>query len=111
MALAAAYDEIADWYEEKFSGVRPAGTGIGDSDSLGIGRALHDLLGQGSGVCLEIGCGTGAHATRVRALGWTPAASTSPPGCCGTRGAACRSRGLMPAGCRSGTAASPPRSR
>jgi SAM-dependent methyltransferase len=73
VALAAAYDEIADWYEEKFSGVRPARTGIGDSDSLGIGRALHDLLGQGSGVCLEIGCGTGAHATRVRALGWTPA--------------------------------------
>jgi len=30
------------------------------------------LLGRGSGICLEIGCGTGARAGRVRDLGWTP---------------------------------------
>jgi SAM-dependent methyltransferase len=60
----AAYDEIADWYETEFLG--------DDSDSLGIERCLRDLLGEGGGVCLEIGCGTGVHAARVRELGWTP---------------------------------------
>jgi SAM-dependent methyltransferase len=61
--MKAAYDEIADWYEEEF---------LGRQGALGIDRALNDLLGEGSGVCLEIGCGTGVHASRVRSLGWTP---------------------------------------
>jgi SAM-dependent methyltransferase len=66
--VAAAYDEIADWYEEQFlSDQRLPG-----HDPLGIDRAVSDLLGEGSGVCLEIGCGTGVHAARVRKLGWTP---------------------------------------
>lgn len=62
----AAYDEIADWYEQDF---------LADTwrtDPIGIGKALDDLLGAGSGTCLEIGCGTGFHAGHVRALGWTP---------------------------------------
>lgn len=62
----AAYDEIADWYEQEFL----PGIGIPAGDLLGIDRALRDLLGQGSGVCLEIGCGTGTRAARVRELGW-----------------------------------------
>jgi SAM-dependent methyltransferase len=66
MGRAAAYDEIADWYEEEFLGAQ-AGT-----DPLGIGPALRDLLGPGGGTCLEIGCGTGAYARPVRELGWTP---------------------------------------
>ena len=33
---------------------------------------MGDLLGTGSGRCLDIGCGTGVHAARVRGLGWTP---------------------------------------
>jgi ubiquinone/menaquinone biosynthesis C-methylase UbiE len=33
---------------------------------------LRDLLGEGSSVCLEIGCGTGVRATQVLQLGWTP---------------------------------------
>ena len=90
--VTAAYDEIADWYAEKFPGDRhpeagapdgdapadrrqEAGTpeaGIADGDSLGIGRGLRGLLGEGSGACLEIGCGTGNYAASVRALGWTP---------------------------------------
>lgn len=65
--MAAAYDEIADWYEREFL-ARTAGT-----DPLGIRRALRGLLGHGHGVCLEIGCGTGIHAAEVRELGWTPA--------------------------------------
>jgi SAM-dependent methyltransferase len=59
MAPTAAYDEIADWYAEEFL-------------PLDLGGLLRDLLGEGDGICLEIGCGTGVHAARVRELGWTP---------------------------------------
>jgi SAM-dependent methyltransferase len=71
MAPTAAYDDIADWYEDEFLGGR-ARVAVRDDDPLGIDRALRDLLGTGSGSCLEIGCGTGVHAERVRELGWTP---------------------------------------
>lgn len=64
----AAYDQIADWYEQQFL---PAQRRSG-ADSLGIRRAVADLLGPGTGPCLEIGCGTGAWAAQVRWLGWTP---------------------------------------
>jgi ubiquinone/menaquinone biosynthesis C-methylase UbiE len=60
----AAYDEIADWYEQEFLG---AGGGGLDVDAM-----LADLLGPGSGGCLEVGCGTGVNAASVRRLGWTP---------------------------------------
>lgn len=66
MGQLAAYDEIADWYEREFLGNDSA------DDPLGIGRALTVLLGGGQGTCLEIGCGTGIHAGKVRELGWTP---------------------------------------
>ena len=59
MAPTAAYDAIADWYEQEFLGGRQARSGTPDGDPLGIDRALGDLLGQGSGACLEVGCGTG----------------------------------------------------
>jgi hypothetical protein len=76
MAPTAAYDEIADWYEQEFPGGQPAtGKRAGeraDADPLGIGRALRRLLGRGSGTCLDIGCGTGVQAATVRELGWTP---------------------------------------
>jgi SAM-dependent methyltransferase len=68
MASAAAYDEIADWYEREFL----ARTTMPGADLLGVERALRGLLGNGSGVCLEIGCGTGIHAAQVRELGWIP---------------------------------------
>jgi SAM-dependent methyltransferase len=66
MAQVAAYDEIADWYENDFL-ARQA-----DSDPLGIRAALGMLLGTGHGACLEIGCGTGIYAGQVREQGWTP---------------------------------------
>jgi SAM-dependent methyltransferase len=74
--VTAAYDAIADWYEHEFLGVTGAPSGPGaprDGDPLGIDRLLGDLLGRGTGVCLEIGCGTGVRSGRVRDLGWTPA--------------------------------------
>jgi SAM-dependent methyltransferase len=66
MAVPAAYDEIADWYEGVFLGTQS------DGDPLGIRHTLDTLLGPGSGVCLEVGCGTGVYARQVRQLGWTP---------------------------------------
>jgi SAM-dependent methyltransferase len=66
MAPTAAYDDIADWYEDEFLG------GSAGADPIGVKRSLATLLGPGAGVCLEVGCGTGTHAEQVRDLGWTP---------------------------------------
>jgi ubiquinone/menaquinone biosynthesis C-methylase UbiE len=67
--MRAAYDEIADWYEHEFLWTQD----LRAADPLGIDHCLRALLGTGSGICLEIGCGTGVHAATVRDLGWTPA--------------------------------------
>jgi SAM-dependent methyltransferase len=74
MVSDTGYDEIADWYEEEFLGRRQFDAGIQrlDRDPLGIDRSLSELLGPGTGICLEVGCGTGGNAARVRALGWHP---------------------------------------
>jgi predicted TPR repeat methyltransferase len=72
MAPAAAYDDIADWYEEEFLGGQRTGARARDGNPLDLGHILRDLLGEGGGTCLEVGCGTGVHAAQVRELGWTP---------------------------------------
>lgn len=66
MPPRAAYDEIADWYATEFLGRE------GDADPLEIRAAIQELLGRGRGVCVDLGCGTGAHADLVCRLGWTP---------------------------------------
>jgi ubiquinone/menaquinone biosynthesis C-methylase UbiE len=63
---AAAYDEIADWYEHDYIET------YGRQDVIGVGHLIDELLGHGTGTCLEVGCGTGFHADRIRHLGWTP---------------------------------------
>lgn len=68
----AAYDAIAGWYETEFLGVDQPGGALPTGDAIGVERTLRDLLGRGSGACLEIGCGTGVRAAAVRDLGWTP---------------------------------------
>src|ERR1700722_17937430 len=65
MAGAAAYDAIADWYEQYISG---AASEYSDR----VHAMLGDLLGEGSEVCLDLCCGTGARAEILRGLGWTP---------------------------------------
>ena len=71
--MKAAYDEIADWYENEFlASQRSADSDAEYADSLGIDQALVELLGTGQGMCLEVGCGTGIYAERVALLGWTP---------------------------------------
>jgi SAM-dependent methyltransferase len=67
--MEAVYDAIAEWYERELLALQDTQA----ADPLGISRCLRDLLGRGSGTCLEIGCGTGVHAATVRELGWTPA--------------------------------------
>ena len=62
----APYDAIADWYEQDFLATQA------DGDPIGIHTVLATLLGPGEGRCLELGCGTGARAAEVRALGWAP---------------------------------------
>ncbi|MFI5781611.1 class I SAM-dependent methyltransferase [Nocardia sp. NPDC051570] len=68
----AAYDGIAGWYEHTFLAGQRSSSGGRPTDPLGIGHALDELLGEGSGVCLDIGCGTGIFAEQVRGLGWEP---------------------------------------
>ena len=58
--MRARYDGLADWYEERFvEGSEPHQPG------------LLELLGPGSGPCLDIGCGTGRNFESIRASGRT----------------------------------------
>ncbi|WP_433282178.1 class I SAM-dependent methyltransferase [Micromonospora sp. CA-244673] len=61
----AAYDAIADWYEEYATDT--------SADYMDrVRRQIADLLGNGSGRCLDVCCGTGVHAAQLRRLGWDP---------------------------------------
>jgi SAM-dependent methyltransferase len=62
--MPATYDELADWYEDTFLPAQP-------ESLLENDRLVPEILGRGGGTCLEVGCGTGAHSARIRALGWT----------------------------------------
>lgn len=73
MTVKAPYDEIADWYEQEFLAMqRSFGADDDFADRLGIDQALVELLGPGQGTCVEVGCGTGIYADRLRDLGYTP---------------------------------------
>lgn len=72
MATAAPYDEIADWYENEFLVRQRSSVDDRFADRLGIDEAIVRLLGQGKGNCLEVGCGTGIYASRIRSLGRKP---------------------------------------
>ncbi|MFI7068328.1 class I SAM-dependent methyltransferase [Kribbella sp. NPDC050124] len=56
--MRARYDGLADWYEERF---------VAGAETHQPG--LLDLLGPGSGACLDIGCGTGRNFETIRATG------------------------------------------
>ena len=72
MPTTAPYDDIADWYENTFLTSQRSHGRDGFADALGIDQALAELLGHGTGTCVEIGCGTGIYADRVGSLGWVP---------------------------------------
>jgi SAM-dependent methyltransferase len=62
----ATYDEHADWYNEFMSPT------AGGEYIRRVHATLEELLGPGEGTCLDICCGTGAHAAALAGLGWTP---------------------------------------
>jgi SAM-dependent methyltransferase len=66
MTVVAAYDAHADWYEDYLS--RPGSAAY----NRRVHSVLRELLGTGTGTCLEVCCGNGIHAPAVRELGWTP---------------------------------------
>ncbi|MCU1673541.1 MAG: Methyltransferase type 11 [Frankiales bacterium] len=57
------YDAHADWYERYQQGAASGHT-------KRTAEALSAALGPGAGICLDVGCGTGVHAPRLRSLGW-----------------------------------------
>jgi ubiquinone/menaquinone biosynthesis C-methylase UbiE len=61
VTTGARYDGIADWYDTEF---QPAPL---ESETW---RTLRDLLGEGPGSLIDIGCGTGAYAAGLAELGW-----------------------------------------
>ena len=65
MTTTPAYDAIADWYE-RFA------TETSADYMRRVRRQLAELLGAGSGRCLDLCCGTGVHAAELRRLGWDP---------------------------------------
>ncbi|TDD30830.1 class I SAM-dependent methyltransferase [Kribbella turkmenica] len=56
--MRARYDGLADWYEARF---------VAGAETHQPG--LLDLLGTGSGPCLDVGCGTGRNFETIRASG------------------------------------------
>jgi SAM-dependent methyltransferase len=64
MPVAAAYDQYADWYE---AFVQDSWTYMDRVRGL-----LADLLGPGTGRCLDLCCGGGAHAATIASRGWAP---------------------------------------
>ncbi|TDE12644.1 class I SAM-dependent methyltransferase [Jiangella asiatica] len=57
----ARYDGIAAWYD-----------GIAQGSMVESEQALTDLLGPGTGLCLDLGCGTGLYFDTIRRTGRTP---------------------------------------
>lgn len=70
MPTTAPYDGIADWYEGTFLVSHRSPGSCSFVDALAIDQAIAELFGPGT--CLEIGCGTGIYADRVRSLGRQP---------------------------------------
>jgi SAM-dependent methyltransferase len=58
VGAGARYDGLADWYE---STAAPSAEYSAE--------ALRDLLGDGAGVCLDLGCGTGLYGDILRGTG------------------------------------------
>jgi len=61
--MSARYDGQAEWYDRVFAG-------YGELDREGSSAAhLAGLLGEGSGWCLDVACGTGLHTGGIASTG------------------------------------------
>lgn len=59
------YDDFADWYDTYVT------SGAGQPFARSADRLLARLLGPGEGrLCLDLGCGGGAHVPALTSLGW-----------------------------------------
>jgi SAM-dependent methyltransferase len=67
IALKPRYDGLAEWYDEVMRD--PGNRGPLARSAY---ETLAELLGAGSGAALDIGCGTGLAAEKVRWLGYEP---------------------------------------
>jgi ubiquinone/menaquinone biosynthesis C-methylase UbiE len=66
-ASVSRYEGLADWYEQAMS------SASGRKDLRNVSnKLLAELIGPGSGVALDIGCGTGTVSELVRELGYNP---------------------------------------
>jgi SAM-dependent methyltransferase len=57
--VAPRYDGIADWYDQNITWSTAAAAPL-----------LMSLAGQGTGRCLDLGCGTGTHLAAIADAGW-----------------------------------------
>ena len=63
--MGQRYDEFADWYDTYVT------SGLGQPFARSADRLLERLLGPGYGrLCLDLGCGGGAHVPVLTRLGW-----------------------------------------
>lgn len=63
--MGQRYDEFADWYADYVA------SGIGRPFARAADRLLERLLGRGDDrLCLDLGCGGGAHVPALTGLGW-----------------------------------------
>lgn len=63
IGTTARYDGLAEWYDETFDWYPSA--------EDGPGAELRKLLGQGSGLVLDVGCGSGLSSAALAEAGWT----------------------------------------
>jgi SAM-dependent methyltransferase len=59
----ARYDGLAEWYDQTFAWYR--------TSPAGPGAELRALLGNGPGLVLDVGCGSGLSAAALADAGWT----------------------------------------
>jgi SAM-dependent methyltransferase len=63
--MGQRYDEFADWYDAYVT------SGVGQPFARSADRLLERLLGPGHDrLCLDLGCGGGAHVPALTRLGW-----------------------------------------
>lgn len=66
MGSGATYDAHADWYNDFMS------AGTAGEYMARVHATIGELLDPGTGTCLDVCCGTGAHASALAERGWTP---------------------------------------
>jgi SAM-dependent methyltransferase len=59
IVTTARYDGLAEWYDREFAGDGPPR------------RTVMELLGDGPGLLLDVGCGTGTHSAAFSEHGWS----------------------------------------